>query len=265
MNQVQKTWIVLAAVVLGLALVACSCGALSPLLANTPTPIIRPAPTEPPPTLAPAPTAAPPLSTGYDPLPWNDDFRNPASGWDVYDNAEDSAGYKDGVYYVISRTAEYTSYGAANKNFKDTLIEVDATPVDSPADNSFSYGIGCRTQSNDDGYTFEIKADGYFAVGYYSGGGESYQSLLDGDEWQESTALFPGRITNHFAVFCSGEDLKLAINGKLVWEGRDATFQDGDISLSTGTYADDNTPAEVHFDNLKVSQPGETIPALDLP
>jgi hypothetical protein len=49
--------------------------------------------------------------------------------------------------------------------------------------------------------------------------------------------------------------LKLDVNGQVLYDGQDSTFMEGDISLGAATYADNNSPAEIHFDNLSVKMP----------
>jgi hypothetical protein len=191
----------------------------------------------------------------YNDLPWTDDFSDDSSGWDIYDSDEESMGYKSGYYFVTSKTNEYSSYSLSGSYYGDVVITVDASPVSGPSDNNFSYNVGCHDQGNGDGYIFEVSGDGYFAVGYYTGGGSDYTSLLTGDNWQASSAIKKGLATNHLVVTCTTSQLKLEINGTMVYSGQDSTYSDGDLSLGAATYADDNTPAEVHFDNFSVTAP----------
>ena len=191
----------------------------------------------------------------YDSLPYHDDFSNPNTGWGVWSDDDSSAGYENGYYFVISKKAKLDSYGTPGMFFGDTVIEVDATPVSGPAKNNFSSTVYCRLQSNGDGYIFDISGDGNFAVGYYTGGGNTYVSLLSGNEWQPSTAIKPGMAINHIAVTCAGSQLKLEVNSKVLFDGKDSTFTEGDIGLGAATYDSNNTPTEVHFDNLAVSAP----------
>lgn len=191
----------------------------------------------------------------YYSLPWSEDFSNPESGWDIYSTTEDQAGYQDGAYFVISKTNKFSSFGSSNRFFGNTVIDVDATPVSGPDPNDYSYHVGCRVQSNADGYIFEVEADGYYAAGYYKGGGNDYVSLLTGDDWQPSSAIKQGLQANHLTVTCSGNQLKLAINGQVVYSGQDSTFTEGDIDLGAATYDKNNQPAEIHFTDLEVKLP----------
>ncbi len=282
MHAPKKFWFVLVGAVLGMAILACSCGSILPRLPGLATP----ATLAPLPTIAPLETSAPlptsshvvgtlaPLDTSpllstdtpgaiatatpprtFDSLPHSDDFSNADSGWDIYSAEHADVGYINGTYFVISKSEGITSFGEANKFYGDTVLDVDATPVSGSSDDNFSYEVGCRGQDNYDGYTFEVGADGYYAVGYYTGGGETYVSLLPGGDWDTSSAIRQGLATNHMRVTCNGSQLKLEVNGELVFETQDSTFSAGDISLGAATYADDGTPAEVHFDNLMVNRP----------
>lgn len=191
----------------------------------------------------------------YYPLPWSDNFSDPGSGWDIYSSTQDEAGYKDGAYFVISKTNQFSSFGTSNRFFGNTVMDVDATPISGPAANDYSYHVGCRVQSNADGYIFEVEADGYYAAGYYKGGGNDYVSLLTGDDWQPSAAIKQGLQTNHLTVTCAGNQLTLAVNGQVVYSGQDSTFTEGDIDLGAATYDKNNQPAEIHFTDLEVKLP----------
>ena len=61
--------------------------------------------------------------------------------------------------------------------------------------------------------------------------------------------------TFHFPIACTHNQLKLEISCLTLFEEQVSTFTQGDIGLGAATYADDNTPAEVHFDNLVVTAP----------
>ncbi len=240
----KKVWIVLAGSVLSMVLIACSCGSLTSLLTPTGTPF----PTVDVPVIVPTVQVC-----GYGELPYFDDFSDQSTGWDVFDNDGAASGYGSSYYYVVSRTTDYSTYGASNRLFADTIIDVDATPVSGPDAAYFSYSVDCRLQEGGDGYVFEATGDGYYAVGYYTGGGQDYTSLLS-EEWTPSDAIIQGYQTNHITVVCDGSHLSMSINGVTVFDGTDTTFSDGDIGLGAGTY-DPNMPVEVHFETLIVMAP----------
>lgn len=244
MNTPKKFWIVLIGAILTMAIIACSCSSLTPLVTtpSTPTNTVLANPL--------------PLPSGYTSLPYYDDFNDPNSGWSVYDTDSDASGYGNGYYYVISKTTDFSTYGDAGILLTDMVIDVDATPASVPDNSYFSQNVGCRIQDNDDGYLFELSGDGYYAVGYYTGGGENYTSLLSGDsEWLFSDAINQGLVTNHMTVTCDGTHLMLEVNGVVLFDGQDSTFREGNIGLGAATYDPNFTPAEIHFDNFSVVAP----------
>jgi len=250
MNTTRKVWLTLAAFGLGMAILACSCGSITSLFNSTPT--TAPLPPQPSPTTPPIPTVPTvPLTTSN--LPYYDDFSDPNSGWDVYNESFGSAGYQDG-YYFVTATGSSEAVALYAKNYDNTTIDVDAEPVSGPSDNNFEYGVSCRVQSNLDSYDFSISADGYFAVYVVTDGGSTFTSLLQGDEYQYSDAINQDLSLNHLTVTCNGSHLTFAVNGQVLYDGQDSTFSNGQIGLFTDIF-DETTPDEVHFDDLLVSAP----------
>jgi hypothetical protein len=192
----------------------------------------------------------------YDSLPIRDDFSDPNSGWDSYDNADGTVGYTNGSYFSIAKKQGIFATGYFPIFVGDSAIEADVTSVSGPSDNNFGYAIECHVRNNGNSYSFEITADGYYSVSKVTGTETyTYTSLLSGNEYQASDAINQGLATNHLVVTCSSNQLKLEVNGQTLFEGQDATFSEGGISLGAITYDTNNTPAEVDFDNLVVREP----------
>jgi hypothetical protein len=190
-------------------------------------------------------TPAPPTQAN---VLFQDDFSNPASGWEVGDYDTGSAGYKDGVYAVISSNTTSTMWGVANRSFDNLVIEVDATQVSAGPTNDNDYGVICREQGDGNGYYLLVSGDGYYAI--LKGAGGEFEKLVD---WTQSDAVRQGNATNHIKAVCNGSTLELSVNGQRLATASDSTFTQGDIALTTTTYED--VPSEVHFDNLAVSKP----------
>jgi hypothetical protein len=72
-------------------------------------------------------------------------------------------------------------------------------------------------------------------------------------EWAQSAIINQGNADNHIHAVCDGNYLALTVNGKLLAEVYDSTFSSGDIALTATSYED--TPTEIHFDDLSVSAP----------
>lgn len=177
-----------------------------------------------------------------------DDFSDPASGWEVGQYDEGSVGYREGYYFVTSSQENMRMWGVANQSFSDVEVEVDATQFSGPANNDNAYGISCRSQSNNDGYNLIISGDGFYGIQKIVEG--SFQKIVN---WTRSDAINQGNVTNHLRAVCDGSRLALYCNGQLLAETTDSTYAEGDIALMVTTYEPQAT--EVHFDNLKVTEP----------
>jgi hypothetical protein len=254
MNTNRKFWFVLTGIILGITIIACSCGSIL----NTPT-VAPGSPSKPTPVTT--------LKTSQS-LLYSDDFSNPGSGWSILSDSQSSTGYADGSYKVIIKTHDSSIYGFASKLFGDTVIDVDvATRLVPSSTLDFASEVGCRAQENGDGYIFRIVSDGglgYFSVGYYTDAGSRFVSLMSAGKPQASEAVKPGLTTNHITVGCAGSDLWLKVNGVSLYAGKDATFAAGDITLGAflgkrrvggDMVLTDDDDFEVNFDNLAVTTP----------
>ena len=159
-----------------------------------------------------------------------DDFSNPASGWEVGDYESGSVGYTSDAYSVISLGESDFMWGVAFREFDDVVIEVEATQVRAPGNDNNAYGVMCRVQDNGDGYMLRISGDGFYAIHKWSN--DELVSLVD---WTTSDVIRLGNSTNRIRATCDGPQLILEVNGQQL-----ATAQD---------------PTEVHFDNLVVTAP----------
>lgn len=180
---------------------------------------------------------------------FQDDFSDPKSGWEVGEYDTGKVGYGNGYYYVVSYGDSETMWGVANRFFSDVVIEVDATQVSGPVNND--YGVICRSADpgNGVGYYMLISGDGYYAI--VKGTDAGFEWLVD---FTESSAIRQGKnATNHIRAVCSGSKLSLTVNGVLLAEAKDSEFTGGYIALTATSYED--TPTEVHFDNLVVTAP----------
>ncbi len=211
--------------------------------APTPWPTAAP----PPATSTPRPTST--LAPALGDILWQDDFSDPASGWEVGDYDTGSVGYKNGAYFVSSHGEADTMWGVANQSFANIAIKVDATQVSAPANNNNDYGVICRWQGDSNGgYYLLVSGDGNYAILRAIGG--NFEPLVD---WTASDIIRQGNATNHIRAVCDGDYLALFVNGELLTETHDATFGQGDIAFTATSY--ENEPTEIHFDNLTVRTP----------
>jgi hypothetical protein len=182
-------------------------------------------------------------------LLYEDDFSDPQGGWDVYDDDDSWAGYRDGEYGLAVYWDNYMTWG--NPDPQDQAVpanievEVDARQVEGPLDNNF--GLLVRYQPGDDDfYWFQISGDGYYSVDLKQG--EEWTSLV---AWEESDAIRQGLdVTNHLLVVCYGDQFSFYANETYLTGFHDSSLGSGTIGLAVGTF--DEPGAEIHFDNLRV-------------
>ena len=197
-------------------------------------------------TATPRPIVTPSQDSGG--ILFQDDFSDPASGWEVGDYDGGNVGYKDGAYYVASTQENSTMWGVAHTSFDDVVIEVDATQVLAGPDNNNDYGVICREQGDGKGYYLLISGDGFYAIA--KTGADGFDWLA---EWTKGDAIRQGNATNHIRAICSGSTLSLFVNGERVATAQDNTYPKGDIALTATTYEED--PTQIRFDNLVVREP----------
>ena len=108
----------------------------------------------------------------------------------------------------------------------------------------------CRYQDTENFYFLIISSDGYYGIGKVQGG---EQELLDPPQMYHSEAIIPGAGPNHIQAECNGSRLALRVNGVLIAEAKDSTFQEGDVGLIVGSF--DVPGVDMWFDNLMVKVP----------
>jgi hypothetical protein len=180
-------------------------------------------------------------------LLYEDDFRDPGSGWDTWSEDATSGKYVDGEYRLAVYQEDYMawSYPADDEEFADLAIEVEARQVEGSLDSTF--GLLVRHQVDEERYYwFQISGDGYYSV----------EEMRDGEwillqEWEPSDAIKQGlESTNRLRVVCYGDRFSFYVNETHLTDLVDDALRSGAIGLAAGAYAE--PPVVVHFDNLSV-------------
>jgi len=203
-------------------------------------------------------TAAPlaPTVSRTGALLYEENFDDPASGWDVFDEADTIVGYEDGRYQIAINQANYMAWGNPEPalDLADLSIEVDVRQVDGPLDNNF--GIFVRYVDDDDGeqssyYWFQISADGFYSVDLRKEG--EWISLVS---WEPSSAIYTGLgATNRLRVECSGGWFSFYTNDVHLVELSDSTVGRGSIGLAAGAFEEPGVV--VQFDDIRVYKLGQ--------
>lgn len=171
--------------------------------------------------------------------------------WEFYeDNVGSAQVDEDDEVYLIE--VEYDDgpiflWGQDSRIFGDTVIQIETDQLSREENNG--YGIMCRADPSNNGlgYRFYISGDGYATI----------ITRLDGEidvlyEWTlHDDIINTGRDDNELVVVCVEEYLALYVNGELIAEVEDDTYDEGVIALAASIFEEDKD-AEIAFDDLLV-------------
>ena len=139
-------------------------------------------------------------SSALTPLPYADDFSNPASGWKTVNDQALHIRYQDGALHFTIDDLDQIVWSIAGKRFENFTLDVDATQVAGPSDNN--YGVLIRYVDEKNFYRLDISGDGYFAINKYQAG--KWIKLQD---WTESAAIKREAATNHLQVIATRQSI----------------------------------------------------------
>jgi hypothetical protein len=181
------------------------------------------------------------------PLPFTDDFSTPDNGWKTASDSAIKISRQDGALHFTIDDLDTIAWSTpTDKRFGDFVLDVDATQVDGPNDNT--YGVIFRYQDDRNFYRLDISGDGYFAVFKRKGG--VWTKVQD---YVETQAVRQGQATNHLQVIATGSQFTFNVNGETVKTFSDGDFSSGNIGVTAGTLFD-NAGVHIAFDNLEVSE-----------
>jgi hypothetical protein len=189
-------------------------------------------------------------SISPDGIYYQDDFSNPASGWDRAAGTDGVTDYSAGMYRIFSATSDYYMWATAHRSFpSDVRIEVDVTKK-SGADQDV-FGVLCRYKNEKNFYILMISGDGQAGIAKRTS--DADLMMLSGESMKSDPSIHPGPATNHLRAECIGSKLSLYANDTLVASATDPDFTGGDAGLWLGTY--DRPGTDLYFDNFIVRKP----------
>ena len=184
------------------------------------------------------------------PLPYADDFSNPASGWQTLSDISADVKYDAGKLRLLIKQENLTQWSLAGKVFQDATYVAEAQPNSGPTDNGF--GILFRVKDRKDFYHFEISSDGYWRAGVMKNG-----TWENWDDWAASDAIKAGNAPNRLKVTMKGDVFTYYINDQQVFEKQDASYPIGDIGVFALTLID-KPGTDVSFDQVDVTAVQDT-------
>lgn len=179
---------------------------------------------------------------------FQDDFSETPGSWGIWNDDGAVITYEGGGLRILVNEAHYDFWSVAGKTFSNVQVEVDATRVGGPTDNDF--GLVCRYQDSENFYIFIVSSDGYYGIAKLK---DNQHSLIGMDQLQYSSLIATEQPVYRIRADCTGQDLRLYVDGNLLMEARDSDFSAGDVGVLAGSYA---TPGvDILFDNFVVKQP----------
>ncbi len=180
-------------------------------------------------------------------LLYQEDFRDPDSGWDEWDDYLTSGKYVDGEYRLAVVPEKYIvwSHPAPDRKFKDFAVEVDARQIQGSLDGYF--GLIVRHDVDKERYYwFQISGSGHYWV----------DKMWEGERIALKEGEAPDAVktgldaTNQIQVICYRDRFRFSVNGTLVTELTDDSLRTGVVGLAVGTGIE--PPVVVLFDNLRM-------------
>ncbi|MFC2065111.1 hypothetical protein ACFLXB_08455 [Chloroflexota bacterium] len=180
-----------------------------------------------------------------------DDFSDPESGWDRFQNDTGATDYTNAGYMIFIKKENFIKWSNLSRVVPEDLrIEVDVSKQYGPDDNAF--GVLCRYQDPENFYYFLISSDGFGGIGQRVNGKLEIISSTDG-KLEPISSINQGDAANHLRVDCVGDNLTMYVNGNQVLQVTDGTFSSGSIGLVSRTY--DIGGTGILFSQLAVLKP----------
>lgn len=179
---------------------------------------------------------------------FQDDFSVLGGSWSRVRDENGITDYDQGGYriQVLQPNTEFWSHPGLE--LQDVYLEAKIRTLSGPKENL--YGVLCRYQDDQNFYFFLVGDDGFFVIGKYKNGAQSFIGM---DTFGYHPALQAPRDLTTLRVDCVGENLSLTVNDTPIVTVQDDDFQKGDVGLIAGTF--DTPGTDVLFDNFVVRKP----------
>ncbi len=203
---------------------------------------------------SPGPTGASGATGSAGAVIFQDDFSNPSSGWDVFDEPRTHGLYRDGAYALgvdggFLVTGDFNTSTQELSTLGDVRVETTAHLT---SGDSGVYGVVCRAATSTSYYYFLVQADGTFYIG------EAQGKRATNFDTGRSPAIARGAQPNTIAAECvdgpQGVTLRMFVNGIAV-----NTVIDSERPIRSGATGfraeSEDVDMEVAFDDFVVTAP----------
>jgi hypothetical protein len=179
---------------------------------------------------------------------FRDDFSVLGGEWSRLRDSSGITDYDQNGYRIQVLQPDTHFWSHPGLKVQDVRVEVEARPLGGPEENLF--GVLCRYQDDKNFYYFLIGTDGFFILGKYKHGAQSFLGL---DTFGFHPALQESQEVYQLRVDCVRENLTLFVNEIQIVTVQDHDFVQGDVGLIAGTLETPGT--DVLFDNFVVRKP----------
>lgn len=132
-----------------------------------------------------------------------------------------------------------------SEDYDNVIINVDTQRLSDEINDG--YGLVCRAEDEDNGVHFYISSDGYWRIfNFIDGRARPFMP------WTASERINQGEeASNQITAVCINDYYALYINGELVGEARDDTFDSGAVGMSVIVF-EEESEVFIAFDNLRL-------------
>lgn len=174
-----------------------------------------------------------------------DNFDDPATGFETFDETAGAGRYRNGEYEL--RLTQSKLIAVAESNAAPVGdVAVSAVIRNPSAARDAAFGVVCRFVDDDNYYILGTGRDGYSAIVRWQ---DNESTVLTGDgSWQQSPLVPEDAPLYKVTGTCEGSTLTLEVNGKVVETVEDSTFTTGETGLFLQTF--EAPKAVVRFDDF---------------
>jgi len=186
-----------------------------------------------------------------------DDFSNPSSGWQTFNEQAVSMGYMNGTYRMLLNEPidDWESFRRVNKSYSGVSVEVDVTISGPPGAVGVECVVGQAPASYARSYGFLIAPEaGTYAIGK-SAGTDGGRTLTKGEN---AAAVHAG--TNHIKGECMGgvggepTILTMWVNGQQVGQFKDGQGFQSFAGMGLLVVSGEKGGTEAVYDNALMSR-----------
>jgi hypothetical protein len=194
---------------------------------------------------------APPVEGGGAAVLYQDDFTDPATGWDERQFDNYFVGYHEPEYYhveVNTPNSRRTVFEPGKQSFNDFTVELDVltAAAKTAPEGDFRYGLAFR-RSGDQYYAFVISPrTKQWTVLKSSPSG--LETLAEGTE----AGIHDIDVNDALRIDVQGSNFLFHLNDTLISQVTDADYTGGEIGFYVETF--DSPQSHIHFDQLTISE-----------